>query len=290
MKIQKVNFILSILIKTLIVVFCLFPFLFILLNSFSSLSEIEHVYLNTNDIDNEIYSFNLIPRKLSIEQYIHVLIERNTYIRMFFNSLILSISTVVLNTVLSIVTAYGFSKLRNIYTDKIFILYIILMIMPIQVMIIPNYLVIKELDLIDNYLSIILPGTFSFFGVFLLKQYMDYIPNNILEVAKLDGCSDLMVLLHIVIPNVKQGIIAVMMLSFIDLWNLIEQPLIYFNNKNMYPLSLYLSELKSEYFNVTFAASILFAVPVLIVLYFGKDKLHDGISKAQIIVGKYDDK
>jgi multiple sugar transport system permease protein len=162
-------------------------------------------------------------------------------------------------------------------TPTSFFVYIIVMLMPFQVTLVSNYLVADKLGLLNSYLSIILPGIFSPFGVFLLKQYMEQIPDVYIEAAKIDGASEFYIFSRIIIPLCKGGIAAVIILVFIDNWNMVEQPLILLKDAAKLPLSIYLSRINEGEIGVSFAAATLYMLPMLLIFLMGEDYLVEGI-------------
>jgi len=111
---------------------------------------------------------------------------------------------------------------------------------------------------------------------------MASIPDEVIEASLVDGCSIFGVFRHIIIPNVKSGIAALSILTFIDTWNLVEQPLIFLNDTDKYPMSLYLSSIRSSELGISFAASIIFMIPVLLLFLYGEQYLIDGITHTAI--------
>ena len=152
------------------------------------------------------------------------------------------------------------------------------MLMPFQVTLVPNYLIAGKLGLLNNYLSIIFPGIFGAFGVFLLKQYMHQkFWLATLEAAKVDGAGALQIFLKIIVPLSKSGIAALAILVFIDNWNMVEQPLIFLQDATKQPLSLYLSRIAAGEKGLAFAASTLYMTPVLLSFLYAENYLLEGI-------------
>ena len=125
---------------------------------------------------------------------------------MFWNSLKIVLPLVIGQVAVGSMAAYVFAKLKFPHREKIFFLYIITMLMPFQVTLVPNYLVMDYLGLLDNPLSLILPGIFSAFGVFLLRQFMTYIPDSCIDAARIDGAGLVRIFFYIVLPMVNTGL------------------------------------------------------------------------------------
>lgn len=273
----------SILIIILAFIFVI-PLIFTFTNSFMSRGEINDYYSNYSSVseEGEYFSFKTIPDQFSLAQYYEILISKSKFIRMLWNSIFYTVPIVVFHVIVSTMAAFIFAKMEFRFKEQIFFIYIVLMLMPFQVILVPNYLVLERMNLIDNMLSIILPGIFNAFGVFLLRQFMASIPDEVIEASLVDGCSIFGVFRHIIIPNVKSGIAALSILTFIDTWNLVEQPLIFLNDTDKYPMSLYLSSIRSSDLGISFAASIIFMIPVLLLFLYGEQYLIDGITHTAI--------
>ena len=143
------------------------------------------------------------------------------------------------------------------------------MLMPYQVTLVPNYLVADKLGILGTRLAIILPGTFSAFGICLLRQSIKYIPDFSIEAARIDGASYFKIFTKIILPQIKGGLVTLTLLCFIDNWNVVEQPLIYFDNSAMYPLSITMSDISDSDYGIIFACGVMFMIPALIIYFYG---------------------
>jgi multiple sugar transport system permease protein len=219
----------------------------------------------------------LIPDMVTLTQYYTALIKRTQFLIKFWNSLIIVVPIILGQILVSSMAAYAFAKLEFIFRDKLFFTYIIIMMMPFQVTLVPNYIMASELGLVGSYWSIILPGIFGTFGVFLMRQFMMYIPDAYVESAKVDGASQLRIFFSIILPMSKTGLAALAILVFIDNWNMVEQPLIFLQDINMHPLSTYLSSINSGEMGIAFAASTIYMLPMLLIFLYGENYLVQGI-------------
>lgn len=268
--------------------FFLFPLVLSFTNSFMSEQEIAVNYdavtdksLSSYNADveasNSFARFEFIPEMVTLKQYYTVLIKKTQFLFMFWHSVFLTVPIVIGQTVVATLAAYAFAKFRFRGRNFLFFLYIVVMLMPFQVTLVPNYLIAGKLGLLNNYLSIIFPGIFGTFGVFLLKQYMEQIPDSYLEAAKVDGAGALQIFLKIIVPLSKSGIAALAILVFIDNWNMVEQPLIFLQDADKQPLSLYLSRIAAGEKGLAFAASTLYMTPVLLSFLYAENYLMEGI-------------
>lgn len=231
------------------------------------------------DVDSQgkLANLKFIPDQVTIKQYYTVLVKRMQFLLMFWNSVKLVVPIIAGQITVASMAAYAFAKLNFTGREKLFFVYIIIMLMPFQVTLVPNYIVADRLGLIGSYLSIIFPGVFSTFGVFLLRQFMHYIPDAYSESAKVDGASHFSIFTRIILPMSKTGIAALAILVFIDNWNMVEQPLIFLRDVNKQPLSIFLSNINEGERGIAFAASVTYMVPMLLVFLYGENHLVEGI-------------
>lgn len=216
-------------------VFCLgllflLPLLVTLTNSLMTEAEIALNYtsqLSVFDlVDGVVERFlqmRLIPQKISLAQYAEVLLNQPSFLVLLTNSLKITLPVTLGNLAFSLLTAYGFIIWEWKYKEAVFAVYIIVMLMPLQAVLVPNYIIAEMLHIKDSYLAIILPGIFAPFGVFLLRQSMKVIPPAYFEAARMDGAGNWYIFIHILVPQMKSSIAALTMLTFIEYWNLVEQ-------------------------------------------------------------------
>ena len=230
-------------------------------------------------------NLKFIPDKVTFDQYKAVLIQNSDYLMKFWNSVWLTVPITVFQMVVAILTSYGFSRYPNKFKSIIFFAYIILMIMPYQVTLVPNYLVADKFGLLDTRLSIILPAIFSPFSIFLLTKVMRRIPISYVEAAKLDGAGEFKILTKIYIPLCKGAIVSIAMLVFIDYWNMVEQPLVLMKETTLHPLSVFLSQINTGDIGLAFAVGVVYMIPTVLMFLYGEDYLLEGITYSGGIKG-----
>lgn len=277
----------ALLILLVFVVIFSFPMVLTMTNSLMSRGEINQTYLtdaqdSQANVEDTYIQVKLIPDEVTLQQYYSVLISNTQYLVMFWNSVKIVLPIVGGQIIVSCLAAYGFFLLRGKWAQYLFLTYIIIMLMPFQVTLVPNYLVADKLGLIGHHLSIIFPGIFSTFGVFLLVQYMKSIPQEYIEAAKMDGANHWDILLHIILPLSKTGIAALAILTFIDNWNMVEQPLIFLKDTVQQPLSIYLAKVSAKEPGIAFAASVFYMLPMLLFFLYWRDYLIEGIELSGI--------
>ena len=272
----------------------LMPTVLTISNSFMTQSEISSnygkVFANVSGSDGKAYiaeSVNLkfIPDKVTFNQYISVLIRSPDYLLKFWNSVILVVPIVLLQLVIASVTAYGFTRWRGKVRSFLFFFYVILMLMPTQVTLVPNYLVSDWIGILNTRWSIILPGTFAPFSVFLLTKSMRRIPASLIEAAKLDGSSEWQIFKDICLPQCRSALYSIAILVFIDYWNMVEQPIILLPNADLQPLSVYLSTINTSEVGLAFAIATIYMVPSLLLFLHGEDYLVEGIAHQGSVKG-----
>lgn len=257
--------------------FVLLPILYTVTNSFMSASEINQYYGRMTQEGNHTI-FHLLPDRISLDGYYQMLFRRPDYLVKFWNSIFLTCSIVLGQVAVSCMAGYAFSKFHFPFRDAIFFILIILMMMPYQVTLVSNFIVLDQMKLIGSYAAVILPGIFSPFGVFLMRQVIDTMPNETIEAAKLDGANQFQILTRIVIPRSKSGIVSLIILSFVDNWNMVEQPLIFLKDRSAYPLSIFLSQINSADPSLGFACGMLAMIPVALLFVFFEQELVEGIT------------
>jgi len=219
----------------------------------------------------------LIPEQVTLGQYSSVLLFNEMYWVYFWNSVILTVPIVAGQLIVSALAAYFFTFMKNRYKEILFFIYIVVMLLPFQVTLVPAYLTIDALGLMNTRLAVILPGIFSTFGAFLLRMHMEQIPKSYIEAARMDGAGYMKIFRYVAAPMCKAGIVALCILCFIDNWNMIEQPLIFLKDPLTQPLSLFFYSINQKAITVAFAASVIYMIPMLLVFMNGEKQLMEGI-------------
>ena len=274
----------------------LFPTVFTLADSFMSTTEITANYgkifsgLGAAGNGGRVFigekvNLQLIPSKVSFSQYSTVLLKSPEYLLKFWNSVIYVLPIVLFQITVAAGASYSFARVPTKFRSVVFFTYIILMLMPYQVTLVPNYLVIDKLNLLNTRWAIILPGVFSPFSVFILTKYMRRIPSSIVEAAKLDGAGEWQIFYRIFLPLCQSTLYSVAILVFIDYWNMVEQPLILLSDEELYPLSVFLSKINQGDTGVALAIAVIYMVPPVLLFLYSEDYLIDGISYSASVKG-----
>ncbi len=274
----------------------LFPTVFTITNSFMSTTEISANYgkiftgLGISGDGGRVFiadkvNLQLIPDRVSFSQYATVLLKSPEYLLKFWNSVIYVLPIVIFQLVVAAGASYCFARVETKFRSIVFFMYIILMLMPYQVTLVPNYIVMDKLSLMNTRWAIILPGIFSPFSVFILTKFMRRIPTAVVEAAKLDGASEWQIFSLIYMPLCRSTLYSVAILVFIDYWNMVEQPLILLTDQELYPLSVFLSKINEGDTGIALAIAVIYMVPPVLLFLYSEDYLIDGIAYSASVKG-----
>ncbi len=271
------------LLLTIIAIIMLLPIVFTFLYSFFPKSEIS-AYLAQRGSYDQTHWLDVLfsPAMVSLRQYYTILIEEPQYLQLFCNSLFYGAAVLLGQMLILPLTAYGLSRFTFRGRDALFFLVLVLMILPFQVTMAPSVMTLRALGLLNTVWAIILPLWFSPFYLFLLRQFMIAIPNEIMEAGMMDGAGTLRCFLHVVVPVCRPILCAAAALSFADTWNLVEQPLVYLSNDRMQPLSVMFNRMSEESASVAFAGAALYLLPMLLVYMYFQDDILLGVQLSEL--------
>lgn len=220
----------------------------------------------------------LLPAAPTLKSLVEVLLDSPGFFAMFWNSVAISFFILAGQLLVDVPAAWALARFPLKGKKSILNLYIVLMLMPFQVLMFPQYLVLNDLNLLDTLGAVILPAVFSTFPVFILHRFFKAIPHEIIEAARLDGAGELRIFCQIGIPMGAPGILSVCILTFLDSWNMIEQPMTYLKTKSLWPLSLFLPEIGMEEMGLGFAAALMMLIPALLLFLGCQEYLEQGIA------------
>ncbi|WP_202975738.1 carbohydrate ABC transporter permease [Carnobacterium divergens] len=227
-------------------------------------------------------SWSIFPKNLSIQAYVELLLDTPEFFLVFWNSTKIVFITIFGQLIVSVPAAWGLSIYQYKIKNLILAIYIVLMMIPFMVIMIPQYLILNKFALLDSLWAIIVPGIFSTLPVFIIYTFFSKIPKTVIEAARVDGANELQIFLKIGIPLGYPGIVATILLSFIEYWNVIEQPLIFLRNQKLTTLTLYLPNISLDNIRVTLVASVITLVPSVILFVVGQSYLENGIASIVI--------
>lgn len=275
-----------------IAVVFLFPTVLTITNSFMSKAELSANYSavfsalsSENAFTSQNVTLKFIPDMVSLKQYVTVLFQSPDYLLKFWNSVFLVVPIVAGQAAIASLAAYAFYRCRGRLYQILFFVYVILMLMPYQVMLVPNYLVADWTGLLNAYWAIILPGIFAPFSVFLLTKFMRRIPEALIEAARIDGASEWTIFTRICMPQCRSALYSVAILAFLDYWNMVEQPLVLLSDASKFPLSVYLSTINADEIGLAFAVAAIYMIPPLLLFLHGEEYLIEGITHSGSVKG-----
>ena len=231
-----------------------------------------------------IYSFSgdniisLVPKNITLNNWREVFLRDPGYLIKFWKSIIWIGMGTIGQVLVSIFGGIAFAKYEFPGKREIYFVLLVLMMMPVQVTLVPNYFIFNEMNLLGTWWALVLPIVFLPFGTVFLAQVIRKIPDEILEAARLDGAGTLKLCFNIVVPFTKSGIASLAVLTYIDSWNMVEQPMVFLNNPSQYPLSVFLASISIEKFGTAFVCGILALLPVTLLYLYFKDELQDGLT------------
>lgn len=270
------------------IVFCALlwlPILVMVGNSLMGEEEINVCYgaiFKTAGSSGQFLHLRLLPQYPTLAALVKLLLDSPDFFVMFWNTAGQSVGTVLGQLVVAMPAAWAFARYEFRGRKVLFFVYVLLMILPFQVTMVSDYLVLSKLNLIDTVWAIILPGTFSTFPVFLLYKFFKEIPQALLEAAKVDGAGAFSCFWYIGIPVGMPGIFACLILNLLENWNAIERPMTFLKTKAKLPLSLYFSQMTESQMASMFTASFVMMLPPILLYLWGQEYLEQGIAACGI--------
>lgn len=264
---SKGNYIAAILLL-LLALLALFPFVYMVSTSLRQTYSLELTFDFTS---------------ISLENY-DTIFKNYDFTRYFTNSFIVATCAIVLNGLISSLAAFGFAKKKFAGKGFMFSIYLATLMIPSQVILVPMFTIIQKLNIDNTYLALFLP-IINAFGVFLIKQFMESIPDELLEAARIDGCKELRLFFTIVLPLVKSVLVSLTVFTFITSWNDFVWPLIAINHQDMSTLTLALASLQGNYatnYGLVMAGATLTFLPPFILYLFLQKQFVEGIALSGI--------
>ena len=254
-----------------------YPLVFLLGGSLKSTAELGNSLAALWSADGTI-QWTWLPFEPTLRHYVELLLDEPGYYVMFWNSVKTVGGVIGGQLVLSLPAAWGFARWQFPGKKILLSLYIVLMLFPFQVLMLSEYLILNWMGMIDTLWALILPGACSTFPIFIMYRFFSKVSTDVIEAAKLDGANERQIFWRIGIPLGMPGIMSVIVLAFLENWNLIEQPAVFLRSERLKPLSLYLSTITKENAGVAFVAALIALLPPLLVFLCGRKYLEQGIA------------
>lgn len=218
--------------------------------------------------------YTVLPTWPTLWPLIGLLLDTPEFWDTFWNTVLLSVPQVLGQMLTAIPAAWALSRLRFRGRKMLTGLYILLMLMPFQVTMTPNFLVLDALGLMDTVWAVILPGIYSAFPVFIMLRFFDGIPRDLLDSADLDGADHWETFWYIGLPLGRPGILAAMVLTFLESWSAVEQPMTFLRKERWLPLSLRIGKME---LSQAMGAGLVALIPAVLVFRWGQKYLELGI-------------
>ncbi len=221
--------------------------------------------------------WSIIPQYPTLRFYVELLIDSPGFFIMFWNSCKIVFPILAGQLLICVPAAWGFARYDFRFKNILLVIYLALMLMPFQVTMVSNYLVLDRLNLLNSHLGIIMPAVFSTFPVFIMYRFFRAVPASLLEAAEIDGAGEFKIFIYVGLPMGAPGIVSIIVLEFLEYWSIIEQPLTFLKDKSLWPLSLFLPDIASGSNGLYLAASVVMIIPSLLIFLFGQKYLEKGI-------------
>ena len=247
-------------------------FLILLLGSFVLLTPLWWMISTSLKSTQEILQFppSFFPKQFHFSNYIEAW-KTGDFTRWSMNTLLIAVASTVGNVLINSFVAYGFAKVRFKGRNALFVLVLSTMIIPGFVTLIPQYILFSKLGWVNTYLPLIVPAFLgSAFNIFLIRQFMMTVPNEIIEAAFMDGASHFRIWWSIVMPLVKPALLTVGIFSFTGAWNDLLTPLLYLSDEKLYTLQLGLQTFKGSVqtqWNYLMAMSVMVLIPIILIFF-----------------------
>ncbi|KGL38583.1 ABC transporter permease [Listeria newyorkensis] len=233
----------------------LYPFLWAVMASFKPYSEIIGGGLS------------LLPKAPTLENFSYIFTRDPLFPRWILNSFIIATSGTILNIIFNSMAGYALARLRFPGRKQMFLLILAVIMVPAQILLIPNYLIMKSIGILDTYNALILPGAINFGYIFMMRQFFVNFPKEVEEAAQMDGLSRTQTFFRIVFPIAQASIATQGVFVFLGLWNEFMKPLLYITSPEKYTLTLGLQSFQTQnatQWNYIMAASVVSIIPILI--------------------------
>lgn len=230
---------------------------------------------------NEVFTFppTLFGSRIDWTNY-QRMFARFPFVKYFLNSCKVTALVVLFQLFTSCMAGYVFARIKFKGADKLFLLYLATMMVPSQVTIIPNFVMMKTYKLVDTHWALILPAVVSAYGTFLLRQFFITVPQALEDSARIDGCNPFQIFMRVMMPLAKPTITTLAIFIFIGVWNDFFSPLIYINSDKLKTLPLGVASMQGMYstdWPMLMAGSFLSVIPVLIAFLVGQDQFVKGV-------------
>ena len=268
--------------RTSKVVLYTLAYVLLIIFAFIMLMPFVWMLLSTFKDQRELFEFppKFLPKKFSLNNYIEVF-KTVPFVRYYLNSLLVTFTSVVLNLFSSSLAGFAFAKYRFRGREIIFKVILGAMMIPFPVTISPLYIMVYDLGLVDSYFALIMTGSVSIFGTFLMRQFIVNIPDDLLDAARIDGSSEFGTYVRIILPNLRAPLSALAVFSFMSTWNAFLWPLLVVNDDSHRTVQLgvqFFTQRYGDLIHLQITAAAMAIIPIIVLYLFLQRQFIQGIT------------
>ena len=249
-----------------------FPFIWMVLTSFKSVGEAMQI------------PPTIFPKEFLTDAYTQI-VSALPFARVYLNTIISTVITTVVQVAFCSMAAYGFARIEFPFKNIIFVIILSVLMVPGQIFLIPQYLIIQKMGLLDTIPALFIPNLFSAFGTFLLRQFFMSLPKELEEAALLDGCNRFQIFGKIMLPLIKPGIVSLVLFTAKFAWNDFMWPLIVNTSPKMMTLGPALSTLQGQYttkYPMQMAGAVMAVIPIIVLFFIFQKQFIEGVAQSGI--------
>lgn len=222
-----------------------------------------------------IKSFSYGESPITLKGYWELFVTNFTYLDFFWNSVIYATLITVVSIAISLPLGFVFAKIPFKGRDTLFFVYIVVMMLPFQATLLPNYIQLRDFNMLNTPMALTIPMMFSPFATFLFRQFMKNIPNELIDCTALETTSVFKTFRYAIIPQIKPAIVSLAILTFCESWNMVDQALIFsMENDDIMPLSVMLSEIPTD---VSYAGGTVYMFPIIMLFVMFRETLEESM-------------
>lgn len=253
----------------------IYPFLWMFISSFKPLAEIYE------------FPMTFFSPNMSLKNYREVLFNQSPSFLLYFKNTVITTLVSVVGTLLtSSMAGYAFAKMDFKYKDHLFLLYLITMMVPFQVLMVPQFILFKYMGIFNTLWALILPRVFSPLSTFLMRQFFVDVPNEIIEAGRIDSATEAGIFWKLVLPLAKPAMATIVILNFVWRWNEYEAPLIFLTDKKLFTLTVGLTKFIDEagvaQDNLIITGAMVALIPMLIIFLIGQRYMIEGLTSGSV--------
>ncbi|WMC94143.1 carbohydrate ABC transporter permease [Kineothrix sp. MB12-C1] len=255
-------------------ILCIYPFLFMLSSSFKISGEVLQ------------YPIKLIPDKIVLSNYTDLFGDPYyNFGRWYINTIVMTVTTILLKIFVVTITAYAFAKIKFQGRNIVFLMLLSALMIPGDIMLIPRYIIFKQIDIIDKMWSLVLPATFDVYFVFMVRQAFVSIPDSLSEAAEIDGCNHFQIYSRIVLPLAKPSIVTMVLFTFVWSWNDYMGPYLFITSIEKQMLSVGIKLFTEGQVTdpaLQMSAATIVLIPILVLFFFSQKYFVEGVSNTGV--------